>query len=69
MNRIKENAQKLSAAGLDTVFARSFSPADIDRLVEGAKEAIESMATINSLRDETSERIIAQAEQAKAVLF
>lgn len=69
MNQIKENARKLSAAGLDTVFARSFSPSDIDRMVEDAQGAIESMKAINGLRDEVSEMIVAQAEQAKVVLF
>lgn len=67
--QIKANSQKLQAAGLDTVFSRAFSPADIDRLVRNAKEAIASMKSDFNMRDEVSENIVSQADQAKAVLF
>ena len=67
--QVKINSQKLKSAGLDTSFAMAFSPVDIDRLVRNAKEAIESMKSDFNMRDEVSEKIVAQSEQAKAILF
>ena len=69
MNRIKENAQKLTAAGLVTDFAMAFSSADIDRLAKTAQETIDEMMSTFGLVDAKAQQIIDQAEQAKAILF
>jgi hypothetical protein len=65
MQQAKENTAKLKAAGLLTDFALARNAADIDRLVNNAKESLDVFGKVNG----QAKMIIEQAEQAKKVLF